>query len=94
MDLNEAVKSITYLKNNTAQVVREAAESGRPLVVTQNGEAKAVVMGGGSVHRMETRPGAAKAAGPRRSRHFSEPSRGPSQGLPPRRDVCPKGAGG
>ena len=45
MDLNEAVKSITYLKNNTAQVVREAAESGRPLIVTQNGEAKAVVMG-------------------------------------------------
>jgi prevent-host-death family protein len=45
MDLTGAVKPITYLKNNAAQVVREAAESGRVLVVTQNGEAKAVVMG-------------------------------------------------
>ncbi len=45
MDLTEVVKPITYLKNNAAEVVREAAESGRVLVVTQNGEAKAVVMG-------------------------------------------------
>jgi prevent-host-death family protein len=45
MDLREVVKPITYLKNNAAEVVREAAESGRLLVVTQNGEAKAVVMG-------------------------------------------------
>jgi prevent-host-death family protein len=44
MDLTEVVKPITYLKNNAAKVVR-AAESGRLLVVTQNGEAKAVVMG-------------------------------------------------
>ena len=45
MDLTEVVKPITYLKNNAAKVVRQAAESGRLLVVTQNGEAKAVVMG-------------------------------------------------
>jgi prevent-host-death family protein len=45
MNLREVVKPITYLKNNAAEVVREAAESGRLLVVTQNGEAKAVVMG-------------------------------------------------
>ncbi len=45
MDLTEVVKPITYLKNNAAEVVREAAESGRVLVVTQKGEAKAVVMG-------------------------------------------------
>lgn len=44
MDLTEVVKPITYLKNNAAEVVR-AAGSGRLLVVTQNGEAKAVVMG-------------------------------------------------
>jgi prevent-host-death family protein len=44
MDLTEVVKPITYLKNNAAKVVR-AAESGRTLVVTQNGEARAVVMG-------------------------------------------------
>ena len=45
MDLTEVVKPITYLKNNAAEVVRQASESGRLLVVTQNGEAKAVVMG-------------------------------------------------
>ena len=44
MDLTENVKPITYLKNNTAEVIRDA-EAGRPLIVTQNGEAKAVVMG-------------------------------------------------
>jgi len=33
------------LKNNAAEVVRDAAEKGRTLVVTQNGEAKAVLMG-------------------------------------------------
>lgn len=45
MNLKETVKPITYLKNNTAEVVREAHENGRLMIVTQNGEAKAVVMG-------------------------------------------------
>jgi prevent-host-death family protein len=33
------------LKNNAAEVVRDAHENGRLMIVTQNGEAKAVVMG-------------------------------------------------
>ena len=45
MNLKDLVKPITYLKSNAAGVVRNAARSGRPLIVTQNGEAKAVVMG-------------------------------------------------
>ena len=45
MNLTEVVKPITYLKNHAAEVVRDAAESGQLFVVTQNGEAKAVVMG-------------------------------------------------
>jgi prevent-host-death family protein len=45
MNLKECVKPITYLKNNTAEVIRDASESGRLHVVTRNGEAKAVVMG-------------------------------------------------
>jgi prevent-host-death family protein len=45
MDLTEVVKPITYLKNNAAEVVRQAGKTGRLLVVTQNGEARAVVMG-------------------------------------------------
>lgn len=45
MNLRETVKPITYLKSNAAEVVREAHENGRLMVVTQNGEAKAVLMG-------------------------------------------------
>jgi len=45
MNLKDAVKSITYLKNNAAEVVHDAATTGRNLIVTQNGEARAVVMG-------------------------------------------------
>ena len=45
MSFKETVKPITYLKNHAAEVVHEAAENGRSLIVTQNGEAKAVVMG-------------------------------------------------
>jgi prevent-host-death family protein len=44
MNLKDAVKPITYLKNHTAEVVRKISENGQPLVITQNGEAKVVVM--------------------------------------------------
>jgi len=44
MNLKNDVKPITYLKTNTAEVVRDVAESGRTMVITQNGEAKVVVM--------------------------------------------------
>jgi prevent-host-death family protein len=38
------VRPITYLKNNTADLIREVAENHRTVLITQNGEAKAVVM--------------------------------------------------
>ncbi|HEV8131903.1 MAG TPA: type II toxin-antitoxin system Phd/YefM family antitoxin [Acidobacteriota bacterium] len=44
MDLKKDVKPITYLKNRTADVVREVTEGGRTMMITQNGEAKVVVM--------------------------------------------------
>lgn len=37
------IKPISYLKANAAEIVRELAEERRPLVITQNGEAKAVI---------------------------------------------------
>jgi prevent-host-death family protein len=37
------IKPISYLKANAAEIVRELAEQRRPLVITQNGEAKAVI---------------------------------------------------
>jgi prevent-host-death family protein len=38
------VKPITYLKNRAADLVREVSEEGRTVTITQNGEAKVVVM--------------------------------------------------
>jgi len=37
------VKPISYLKANAAEVLHELAEKREPLVITQNGEAKAVI---------------------------------------------------
>jgi prevent-host-death family protein len=42
--LSDSVKSISYLKQNTARAVHEVRESHGPLVITQNGEAKAVLV--------------------------------------------------
>jgi len=38
------VKPITYLKNRTADLVREVREGGHAVTITQNGEARAVLM--------------------------------------------------
>lgn len=43
MKYSTRVKSISYLKANAAQVVRDLAETRQPLLITQNGEAKAVM---------------------------------------------------
>ena len=37
------IKSISYLKSNAAEVLDQLAEQRQPLVITQNGEAKAVL---------------------------------------------------
>ena len=37
------IKPISYLKANAAEVLAQLAESREPLVITQNGEAKAVL---------------------------------------------------
>ena len=37
------IKPISYLKANAAEVVRGLAESGEPMIITQNGEATAVI---------------------------------------------------
>lgn len=37
------VKPISYVKANAAELIRELAENREPLVITQNGEARAVM---------------------------------------------------
>jgi prevent-host-death family protein len=43
MRYSSRIKPISYLKANAAEVLTELAEQREPLVITQNGEAKAVL---------------------------------------------------
>lgn len=43
MRYSTRIKPISYLKANAAEVLRELAAQRQPLVITQNGEAKAVI---------------------------------------------------
>lgn len=45
MKLSESVKPITYFKAHAAEVLDTLDQDGNAMVITQNGEAKAVVMG-------------------------------------------------
>ncbi len=43
MKFSTQVKPISYLKANAAEIIRDLAEKRSPLVITQNGEAKAIL---------------------------------------------------
>ena len=43
MKLSGQIKPISYLKAHAAEIVRHMGEQRRPLVITQNGEAKVVL---------------------------------------------------
>jgi prevent-host-death family protein len=43
MKPTEQVKSVSYLKAHAAEVIRQVQEVREPVIVTQNGEAKAVL---------------------------------------------------
>ncbi len=44
MRLENRVRSVSYLKAHAAEVLRDLAERQEPLIVTQNGEARAVLL--------------------------------------------------
>jgi prevent-host-death family protein len=44
MKLSSQIKPISYLKSHAAEIVKTITETREPLVITQNGEAKLVVM--------------------------------------------------
>ena len=44
LNLVEDIKSISYVKTNTAEVMKQIGVKNNPMVITQNGEAKAVLM--------------------------------------------------
>jgi prevent-host-death family protein len=43
MQLMNDIKPITYLKSRAADVLKHINETHRPMIITQNGEAKAVI---------------------------------------------------
>ena len=43
MKLSTQIKPISYLKAHAAEIIRDLGESGETLVITQNGQAKAVL---------------------------------------------------
>ena len=43
MKLSSQIKPISYLKAHAAEIVRNLGEQHEPLVITQNGEAKAIL---------------------------------------------------
>lgn len=43
MKFSRQIKPISYLKAHAAEIVRSLSDQGQPLVITQNGEAKAVL---------------------------------------------------
>lgn len=48
MKLSSRIRPISYLKAHAVEIVRTLAAQGEPLVITQNGEAKAVMQDIGS----------------------------------------------
>jgi prevent-host-death family protein len=38
------IRSISYVKSHTAEVMKQIGEKNNPMIITQNGEAKAVLM--------------------------------------------------
>ena len=44
INLVEDIKSISYVKSHTAEVMKQIGKKNNPMIITQNGEAKAVLM--------------------------------------------------
>lgn len=43
MTLSSQIKPISYLKANAAEIIRHLGDKQEPMIITQNGEAKAVL---------------------------------------------------
>ncbi|MCG1042407.1 type II toxin-antitoxin system Phd/YefM family antitoxin [Mycetohabitans sp. B8] len=53
MKFSTQIKPISYLKSHAADIVKNISESQEPMLITQNGEAKLVVMDVRSYERQE-----------------------------------------
>ncbi len=44
MKIKEDIRSISYIKANAADILKQVNKTHRPIYITQNGEAKAVLL--------------------------------------------------
>ena len=60
MNLTDDIRPISYIKANAASILNQVNESQRPVFVTQNGEAKAVIMDAVSYQNLQNALGLLK----------------------------------
>lgn len=53
MNIKEDIRPISYIKANAAEILEQVNETHRPVYVTQNGEAKAVLLDTESYEKMK-----------------------------------------
>lgn len=53
MQLTEDIKPISYLKSRAADVLKQINETHRPMIITQNGEVRAIVQDPKSYEEMK-----------------------------------------
>lgn len=53
MNIKEDIRPISYVKANAADILNQVNETHRPIFVTQNGEAKAVLLDTESYEKMK-----------------------------------------
>ena len=53
MNLKEDIRPISYVKTHTSDVVKQVNTTHRPVIITQNGEAKAVLLDTESYESMQ-----------------------------------------
>lgn len=60
MKIKEDVRPVTYLKERAAYLLAQINETHRPIIITQNGEPRAVIQDPESFERMKTAIGLMK----------------------------------
>ena len=60
MNISKDIKSVTYLKSRAADLLKQINETRRPVIITQNGEPKAVLQDPKSFEQMRNTIGLLK----------------------------------
>lgn len=60
MSIENDIRSVTYMKANAADLLKQVNDTQRPVIITQNGEPKAVIQDPKSYERMRNALGLLK----------------------------------